>query len=84
MPWSVNIIPVIDIDKDGLPNSIDQCPTQAETVNGYEDSDGCPDIVPVVEQYNPNKIVFDELTPFIGFKDLKLLYGWVIFNLLFS
>ena len=31
------------------------------------------DIVPVVEQYNPNKIVFDELTPFIGFKDLKFL-----------
>ncbi|MFB3057816.1 MAG: RAD55 family ATPase [Ignavibacteriaceae bacterium] len=31
------------------------------------------DIVPVVKQYNPNKIVFDELTPFIGFKDLKFL-----------
>ena len=31
------------------------------------------DIVPVVEQYNPNKIVFDELTPFIEFKDLKFL-----------
>ena len=31
------------------------------------------DIVPVVKQYNPNKIVFDELTPFIGFKDLNFL-----------
>ena len=31
------------------------------------------DIVPVVEQYNPSKIVFDELTPFVGFKDLRFL-----------
>lgn len=31
------------------------------------------DIVSLVEQYQPAKIVFDELTPFIGFKDIKLL-----------
>src|SRR3990172_5971730 len=31
------------------------------------------DIVTVVEQYQPNKIVFDELTPFIGFNDLSML-----------
>ena len=31
------------------------------------------DIVTVVEQYKPNKIVFDELTPFVGFNDLSLL-----------
>jgi KaiC/GvpD/RAD55 family RecA-like ATPase len=31
------------------------------------------DIVTVVEQYQPNKIVFDELTPFIGFNNLNLL-----------
>lgn len=31
------------------------------------------DIVNLVEQYQPAKIVFDELTPFIGFKDFKLL-----------
>ena len=31
------------------------------------------DIVTVVEQYKPNKIVFDELTPFVGFKDVSLL-----------
>src|SRR3990170_4832009 len=31
------------------------------------------DIVPVVEQYQPNKLVFDELTYFVGFKNLKLL-----------
>lgn len=31
------------------------------------------DIVTVVEQYQPNKIVFDELTPFVGFNNLSLL-----------
>lgn len=31
------------------------------------------DIATVVDQYQPNKIVFDELTPFIGFDDLNLL-----------
>lgn len=31
------------------------------------------DIVTVVEQYQPNKIVFDELTPFIGFNNMNLL-----------
>jgi circadian clock protein KaiC len=31
------------------------------------------DIVTVVDQYQPNKIVFDELTPFIGFENLNLL-----------
>ena len=31
------------------------------------------DIQNVVNQYNPNRIIFDELTPFIGFKDVSLL-----------
>jgi len=31
------------------------------------------DIVGLVEQYQPAKIVFDELTPFIGLKDIRLL-----------
>ncbi len=31
------------------------------------------DIVTVVEQYQPSKIVFDELTPFVGFDNLSLL-----------
>ena len=31
------------------------------------------DIVTVVEQYKPNKIVFDELTPFVGFNNVSLL-----------
>ncbi len=31
------------------------------------------DIQKVVNQYNPKRIIFDELTPFIGFKDLNVL-----------
>jgi circadian clock protein KaiC len=31
------------------------------------------DIITVVDQYQPAKIVFDELTPFIGFNNLSLL-----------
>ncbi|MCG7858442.1 C1 family peptidase [Flavihumibacter sp.] len=36
----------VDSDGDGIPDNSDLCPTQKETVNGYQDSDGCPDVVP--------------------------------------
>jgi predicted metalloprotease len=32
-----------DSDGDGIPDSMDRCPTQRETRNGVFDSDGCPD-----------------------------------------
>lgn len=32
-----------DPDDDGILNSVDQCPTQAEVQNGWVDEDGCPD-----------------------------------------
>lgn len=32
-----------DPDHDGLPDSIDQCPTEPETYNDVSDDDGCPD-----------------------------------------
>ena len=32
-----------DSDGDRIPNRRDRCPTKAETVNGYQDEDGCPD-----------------------------------------
>ena len=35
-----------DDDKDGIPNVEDKCPTEPETRNGFEDDEGCPDIVP--------------------------------------
>ena len=32
-----------DTDGDGIPNASDSCPNRPETVNGFADSDGCPD-----------------------------------------
>jgi len=32
-----------DYDGDGIPNSRDQCPREAEDFDGFEDEDGCPD-----------------------------------------
>jgi outer membrane protein OmpA-like peptidoglycan-associated protein len=34
---------VNDTDKDGIPDNVDQCPTIAEDIDGFQDSDGCPD-----------------------------------------
>jgi outer membrane protein OmpA-like peptidoglycan-associated protein len=41
-----NGCPDLDPDKDGIAADKDKCPKEPETVNGYEDSDGCPDEVP--------------------------------------
>lgn len=44
--------PVRDTDGDGILDDVDRCPKEPETVNGYEDADGCPDEVPKeVEQF---------------------------------
>ncbi|WP_434531641.1 hypothetical protein ACODNH_20115 (plasmid) [Haloarcula sp. NS06] len=34
-----------DYDGDGINDSTDQCPTRPESANGFQDSDGCPDVV---------------------------------------
>ena len=33
----------VDRDGDGIPDSEDKCPNEPESMNGYEDGDGCPD-----------------------------------------
>jgi outer membrane protein OmpA-like peptidoglycan-associated protein len=38
--------PLRDTDGDGILDDKDRCPKDPETVNGYEDDDGCPDEVP--------------------------------------
>jgi OOP family OmpA-OmpF porin len=38
--------PRLDQDKDGIPDSLDRCPTEVEIVNFYQDEDGCPDEKP--------------------------------------
>ncbi|RLM53502.1 hypothetical protein DVK02_13550 [Halobellus sp. Atlit-31R] len=34
-----------DYDSDGISDSADKCPTRPETKNGFQDADGCPDVV---------------------------------------
>lgn len=34
-----------DYDGDSIDDSTDRCPTRPETTNGFQDSDGCPDVV---------------------------------------
>lgn len=36
-----------DSDDDGILDSNDKCPNEAESPNGYEDTDGCPDELPI-------------------------------------
>jgi len=38
--------PPKDSDGDGVPDDRDNCPNKAETPNGHQDDDGCPDTVP--------------------------------------
>ncbi len=38
--------PIRDSDGDGIFDDKDKCPKEAETKNGFEDSDGCPDTIP--------------------------------------
>ncbi len=38
--------PPKDSDGDGITDDIDKCPQEPETVNEYEDEDGCPDEIP--------------------------------------
>ena len=35
-----------DPDHDGISGANDHCPNEPETMNGFEDSDGCPDTLP--------------------------------------
>jgi hypothetical protein len=35
-----------DSDNDGILDDVDSCPLEPETINNYQDADGCPDIAP--------------------------------------
>ncbi len=38
--------PDTDADSDGIVDRLDKCPSEPETLNNYQDSDGCPDELP--------------------------------------
>jgi len=44
--FSLTVVYLGDSDGDGINDPVDQCPNEPETFNGFEDSDGCPDIRP--------------------------------------
>lgn len=37
----------LDADNDGIEDALDGCPDEPETLNAYEDADGCPDVAPL-------------------------------------
>ena len=40
------IVPITDSDNDGYDDQVDSCPSEPETWNKYNDTDGCPDSIP--------------------------------------
>jgi hypothetical protein len=40
---AIYVIEPHDRDGDGIPDNLDQCPTEPEDIDGFEDGDGCPD-----------------------------------------
>ena len=47
VPWYIQaLLPTFDRDGDGVVDLRDQCPSQMETKNGFQDADGCPDQLP--------------------------------------
>ncbi len=50
------------------PNEIYDSPNPDDLLIDYMN-----DIITVVNQYNPERIIFDELTPYVGFRDVNLL-----------
>jgi outer membrane protein OmpA-like peptidoglycan-associated protein len=60
MGWNGYLVPQDD-DRDGVKNPDDRCPKDPEDIDGFEDSDGCPDPdndkdgIPDVNDKCPNK-----------------------------
>jgi outer membrane protein OmpA-like peptidoglycan-associated protein len=52
-----NGCPPNDRDHDGIPNDRDKCPDEAETYNGFQDEDGCPDAPPIRAEVRSDQIV---------------------------
>jgi hypothetical protein len=40
----------VDDDGDGIPDELDSCTFTPENFNGYQDSDGCPDVIPLTDE----------------------------------
>ena len=68
-----------DRDKDGIPDIDDKCPDEPETINGFQDDDGCPDKGVVLVTVTKEKI---ELNQTVFFDTGKASIKPVSFTLL--
>lgn len=58
--------PAADTDGDGIKNAKDKCPRKPETMNGYQDLDGCPDVDPNAKPPPPAPAAKGADTPSTG------------------
>jgi outer membrane protein OmpA-like peptidoglycan-associated protein len=58
-----------DTDADGIADPADKCPTEPETINGLDDTDGCPDKGKVLVVVTKDKIELKETVFFDSGKD---------------
>lgn len=72
--------PSRDRDRDGVGDELDQCPDQAETVNQYNDTDGCPDTKPSRVEITSNQIVIKQRINFATGKDTILPDSFVVLD----
>ena len=52
-----------DTDGDGIADSSDSCPTDPETINGFQDTDGCPDVVIIQDSDKDGIVDSDDTCP---------------------
>jgi OmpA-OmpF porin, OOP family len=68
-PEVVAVCPELDSDHDGIPDALDRCPNEPETVNGVDDDDGCPDTGGVeVVRIDGDRLAIDKLPTLAGRK----------------
>jgi hypothetical protein len=71
--------PLKDRDNDGIADDSDKCPEVPETLNGWQDSDGCPDAVPadLMKVLGPVPVKWDKNDAIVGTRALDAIVDTV-------
>jgi outer membrane protein OmpA-like peptidoglycan-associated protein len=69
-----------DRDADGVGDTTDSCPSEAETLNGYQDTDGCPDSKPQRVEVTADQIVIKQRINFATGKATILPDSFVVLD----
>ena len=72
--------PSRDRDRDGVGDELDQCIDQPETVNQYNDTDGCPDTKPSRVEITSQQIVIKQRINFTTSKATILTDSFVVLD----